>query len=647
MNSKNGILASNFNGIESPCIYLRVAIRDRVVDGLFDTGSPITAISADLCRDYKLSPYEGSFRSCTGHSLNIVGCTIVDMVYKDKPCPIPCVVVKNPVCPLILGMNWITRYCPVNLDNDGSGQVGNTDHQVAENKNQADVIDLDGSEFSEGVNVENVDSRVADIQESVSDTDNEMPDLEGDESGEVVAMIQGDDLRDAQGRDIYCQSMKVSKDFVLRDGVLYKVYAIGTGPIYRAVIPVSMREAMVSQAHDSATAGHVGVDKTLARLKQSYFWPGMKSYVEKYVGSCGKCQTRNIAKMQLKAPIQLLPVVGVFQRVYMDFVICPKSSRGHSSILTVIDSTSKFLIAIPMRTQDAIATATALIMHVFLIFGFPHELFSDRGTNFTSDIVKTITHVLGIHSVFSSAYSPHSSGQVERVNQTIIDIVAKVVKDEPKRWSDLLPYAVWAYNSAVHSSTSFAPYHVVFGIPPKDPNIHPMEPGDMTQLTSVLDHVKFGFTTVRDRVRENITHAASLYKRYADKSVRRDPEFTVGEQVLVRAHTSPKFGERFGGPFTILRIINPASLWIRDEVTTRQFSVNVDKCKRYVSRGVQPKDFDIVVVEQQEEPSSPPPNMSGVPNCPPAPSSIRVRGVDTNPSRCPIQRDPYELRVRK
>ena len=41
MNSKNGILAANFNGIESPCIYLRVAIRDRMVDGLFDTGSPI------------------------------------------------------------------------------------------------------------------------------------------------------------------------------------------------------------------------------------------------------------------------------------------------------------------------------------------------------------------------------------------------------------------------------------------------------------------------------------------------------------------------------------------------------------------------------------------------------------------------------
>src|SRR5579863_6289232 len=115
-------------------------------------------------------------------------------------------------------------------------------------------------------------------------------------------------------------------------------------------------------------------------------------------------------------------------------------------------------------------------------------------------------------TVFSSAYSPHSSGQVERVNQTIVDILAKLVKDEPIRWSDLLPYAVWSYNSSVHSSTGFSPFQVVFGLQPKDPNLDSFEAIRGTPLMSVADHVKFGFTEIRKKVRSNLQIAAAQYK---------------------------------------------------------------------------------------------------------------------------------------
>jgi hypothetical protein len=98
--------------------------------------------------------------------------------------------------------------------------------------------------------------------------------------------------------------------------------------------------------------------------------------------------------------------------------------------------------------------------------------------------------------------------------------------------------------------------------------------------------------------------------------------------------SAPKFGDRFTGPYTVVvKILNPASLWIRDEVTNHEFSVNVDKCKRYFPRQVEDQflqDFDIVIAETDP----------AVPVHRPRPR------VDSNPSRRPIDRDPYNLRPR-
>jgi len=647
----NQVQASIIPNIQAECIFASIIVNDRNCRALVDTGSPITVVSANLCQDLEILPYNGSFRSYTGHRLDVLGYTELQIGYKGRNCPIPTVVVRDPQFEMLLGVNWIRKYVS---PNHGTWDLDNVEDSVS--NTSSPIVDTgEDNDLSSG------------------GEDGDVPSFDGDSREvDVVALVDCSEMIDLQARDPYCIAVKTRDDFIVREGILYKVYAVTTGPSYRIVVPAAMRELIVTQAHDGRLSGHLGVDKTMARIQQSYYWPGIRGSVEKFVGSCPSCQHRNIAKYQLKAPLQILPTVGIFQRIYMDFVICPKSSRGHTSILTIICSTSKFLIAVPMRSQSAIATATALIEHVFLVYGFPSELCSDRGTNFTSDVVRTITHLINVKSVFSSAYSPHSSGQVERVNQTVVDILAKIVDDERVRWSDLLPYAVWAYNSSVHSSTGFSPYQVVFGLVPRDPNLDMAISSEAVPLVSVEDHVRYGFTRIREKVHQSLDVAKARYKKNADKSVRRDQAFSVGESVLIRSHQmGSKFEDRFGGPYRILRIINPASLWVRNDVTSREFSVNVDKCKRYIARTEEPTDFDIVVVETVNQPAvptaqSPPPSQTPPPICPSAPQRPRTgsftqsqdpipsqdptapkkkRG-DTNPSRVPIDRSPYELRPR-
>lgn len=65
--------------------------------------------------------------------------------------------------------------------------------------------------------------------------------------------------------------------------------------------PISIRGTLLNYCHDHPTAGHLGVSKTLARLRFRFFWPKMAAGIKQYVTSCSVCQ--------LNKPCQRKPAV--------------------------------------------------------------------------------------------------------------------------------------------------------------------------------------------------------------------------------------------------------------------------------------------------------------------------------------------------
>jgi hypothetical protein len=51
----------------------------------------------------------------------------------------------------------------------------------------------------------------------------------------------------------------------------------------------SMRENLLKEKHSGGLAGHFGHDKTFAKLNESYFWPGMRAYVKRFMDRCRIC----------------------------------------------------------------------------------------------------------------------------------------------------------------------------------------------------------------------------------------------------------------------------------------------------------------------------------------------------------------------
>jgi hypothetical protein len=97
----------------------------------------------------------------------------------------------------------------------------------------------------------------------------------------------------------------------------------------------------------------------------------------------------------------------------------------------------------------------------------------------------------GINRLRTTAYRPQCDGIVERVNRTLDDIIASYVSKEPTTWSDFLPSATFAYNTAVHSSTGYSPFYLMYGREATEPQdmMKPVRNRNMTDPNMIFSQM--------------------------------------------------------------------------------------------------------------------------------------------------------------
>lgn len=149
----------------------------------------------------------------------------------------------------------------------------------------------------------------------------------------------------------------------------------------------------------------------------------------------------------------------------------------------------------------------------------PKELLSDRGANFGAQLLEEICKVLKIRRLYTSAYHPSFNGIVECFNKTLIHIVAHYVNTDQRNWDEWINFALFAYNTAVHSSTSESPFFLIHG---RDPNcIFDIDPAperptydiDVNYKSELLARLYNAYDTVKQFSRRE----TEKQKRYHDK----------------------------------------------------------------------------------------------------------------------------------
>lgn len=101
---------------------------------------------------------------------------------------------------------------------------------------------------------------------------------------------------------------------------------------YQVVVPAMYRQHVLSVAHESKWAGHLGVAKTYQLILRHFFWPGLKSDVVKYCRCCHVCQIAGKPNQVIPpTPLHPIPAIGEpFERVIIDCVgPLPRTKNGN------------------------------------------------------------------------------------------------------------------------------------------------------------------------------------------------------------------------------------------------------------------------------------------------------------------------------
>jgi len=99
----------------------------------------------------------------------------------------------------------------------------------------------------------------------------------------------------------------------------------------------------------------------------------------------------------------------------MDSITDLPKSDGYDTILVFIDRLTKMSHFIPC-SKDLYARqfANLFMKEIFWLHGLSHDIITDRGTLFTSDLWKETTGRLGIEQRLSKGFHPPTDGQTER-----------------------------------------------------------------------------------------------------------------------------------------------------------------------------------------------------------------------------------------
>ena len=109
----------------------------------------------------------------------------------------------------------------------------------------------------------------------------------------------------------------------------------------------------------------------------------------------------------------------------MDIVISlPRKQRGNRYILTVVDHFTKHVAANALPYQLAVTIARVFLNEFISRSGVPYIIHTDQCANFELNMFKELFQLLNIRKTRTSPYHPQCDGQVERMNRTLIELLA-------------------------------------------------------------------------------------------------------------------------------------------------------------------------------------------------------------------------------
>jgi hypothetical protein len=345
------------------------------------------------------------------------------------------------------------------------------------------------------------------------------------------------------------------------------------------------KEPLMWIMHDHPISAHFASKTMYEKIKERYYWKGMKKDIEEYVKTCDDCQRRNkpIGKNELHS----IRIKEPWYQIGIDIVgPLPRTARGKKYIVVAMDYFTKWPEARALTEATAEKVTEFIYEDIICRHGCPKKILSDRGSHFNNNMMKTLTGKFEIKHGFSTPYHPKTNGLVERFNKTLCESLAKL-SENGRNWDTLIPSVLFAYRTKKNSTTKVEPFYLNYGrnarLPMDD------EENEETYKERIIKLIE-ELPTKREIAKQQSLKSQELQKKYHDKNIKIKKNFSIGDKVLQydaakEKQWSGKLEDKWKGPYYIHEVLINGSYKIK-EFDGRIFKtpVNGELLKEYFSR---------------------------------------------------------------
>jgi len=341
--------------------------------------------------------------------------------------------------------------------------------------------------------------------------------------------------------------------------------------------PEDIRDQIMKENHDSLIGGHRGVTKTYRRIREKYYWPGMKADIIEHIRACKSCQENKLVRIKNKEPMVITDTaLDSFDKISIDTVgPLPLTPRGNRHILTILDNLTKYCLAVPIPNTKAETIADALARHVITVFGSPRIILSDKAPSLIGKVMQQLGKIFKIDQVTTSGYRPQTNGALERTHLALMEYIRQYI-EKFDDWDLMLPFAIFSYNTRIHDSTNFTPHELVFGKPPRIPSSLPTN--QVETYPSYLSELITRMNDLKTLAAESSINSKIRSKKYYDKNSR-SHHYQRGDKVYVlKEPRASKLDVTYVGPFQIVSILENHNVILEDGDGKRILK-HIDKIK--------------------------------------------------------------------
>ena len=206
------------------------------------------------------------------------------------------------------------------------------------------------------------------------------------------------------------------------------------------LVPKPARKQLFLSYHASLFGGHLGRNRTLARLAHRFYWSGMSDDVKEWLGQCTVCIKRKSPAVS-HHPLGNIPTGHRWDRMAMDILdMCDPTPAGYRYILVIAGYFSKWTEAFPIKNKCADTVADVLVEKIIFLFLPAHpQPFYVRDFNYQDSRFHSVAHLMCYRHAVVAGQKTFATG-IRKWSKHLVDFPTPKFKtlDYQQQWRSLL-----------------------------------------------------------------------------------------------------------------------------------------------------------------------------------------------------------------